>query len=122
MAQRSPSAPLKVQVSPIQFNKWVKARAGYCSCRTQYAAAPRHSATARRVDLRTRCAGPPVILVAIMASHPVGEITLDRFMATFGHDIEPVIDGQKHLTSAAIGGISVVNRSFVILVEDAHAR
>src|ERR1700730_15651373 len=62
--------------------------------------------------------GPPVILVAVMTPHPA----FFCLVAPFGHDIEPAIDRQEHLTAAGVGRVGVVDRSVVVLVEDAGAR
>src|SRR6266403_1746097 len=57
-----------------------------------------------------------------MTPHPVHEVASLYLVAPFGHDIEPAIDRQEHLTAAAMAGIGVVDRSVVVLVEVADGR
>src|ERR1700730_2312961 len=65
--------------------------------------------------------GPPVILIAVVTPHPVGEVAVLRLIAPFGHDIEQALDGKEALAAAAIGRIGVINRAVVIPVEDADS-
>src|SRR5438445_3776020 len=66
--------------------------------------------------------GPPVILIAVVALHPVCEVAVPGLVAPFRHDVEPAVDGEEDLPAAAIGGIGMVDRTVVVLVEDADAR
>src|SRR5262245_8091674 len=92
------------------------------------AAARRASPTSARSlsgCLRLRRAGrppSPVILVAVVALHPVHEVAVLGLVAPLGHHVEPAIDRQEHLRAAAVGGIGVIDRAVVVLIENADAR
>src|ERR1700733_4016310 len=45
---------------------------------------------------------PPVVLIAVVALHPVAEVAVLRLVAPLGHDVEPAIDREEHLAAAAI--------------------
>src|SRR5438552_12659127 len=53
--------------------------------------------------------GPPVILIAVMAPHPVHQVAVLGFVAPFRHDIEPAIDWHEHLAAPRVGRIGVIN-------------